>query len=138
MSEPQLRDSSIHGGTLPPLPSECVGPTPALSQALYQLAHENTRIQCIRALYRICCQYGNDVTIEHLILLPDAAYQWILSYFPDVLAEQAETPSDHLVSGVLYIADGKSGVGEVDLAPKAWASSVVRDVTKRRPLNLPT
>jgi hypothetical protein len=117
------------------LPSHCYGPERLLSRALYRLAYDETQADCIRSVYRLADQYGREITLEHLLILPEDAYQWILGGFAKTLLQQASMPGDDLVQACLYLGhDMKGGTGYQDLAPKTWAASFLREAHQRRPL----
>jgi len=118
------------------LPSECIGPKRLLSLALYQSAHDCTQRECVGMVFKLSDHYGREATLQHLVLLPEKAYRWILGGFPRILQTQVDTPEDDLILGPFpYVAlDGTSGWGTQVLAPKTWAKAFLADATRIRPL----
>jgi hypothetical protein len=118
------------------LPTECIGPERLLSLALYQSAHDRTQGECIGQVFRLSKRYGREAVLQHLVLLPDKAYHWILGGFPRVLQQQVDTPEDDLILGPFpYVAvGGTSGWGTQVLAPKMWAKAFFSDAIRTRPL----
>lgn len=115
---------------------ECIGPERLLSRALYQSAHDCTQRECIGKVFQLSSRYGREAVLQHLVLLPDKAYHWILGGFSQILQEQSEMPEDDLILGPFpcIAAGDTSGWGTLILAPKAWAKDFLSDAIRTRPL----
>ena len=118
------------------LPLECIGPERLLSRALYRCTIDMVQLECIGRIFQFSTQYGRDVVLRHLVLLPEDAYQWILGGFERGLEEQGKLIGSDLILGPFpYIAvDGTSGYGSQVLAPKIWAKDFLGDAIQTRPL----
>lgn len=114
------------------LPPESIGPERPLSRSLQRLAHEFTQSESIGEIYKLSQRWGRSAVLEHLLLLPNPAYQWILGGFQKALREQSDSTGDDLVIGVHFVAiDVTSGWGSQTLAPKVWAAEFLADAAKR-------
>lgn len=123
--------------TLTALPIACIGPERLLSRNLYQCAHDCTQRECVRKVFECSNRYGREAALQHLVLLPDKAYRWILGGFLQILQEQADMQGDDLILGPFpYVAvDGSSGWGTQILAPRIWTEAFLSDAIRARPLS---
>lgn len=121
------------------LPAECIGPERLLSRALYRCTIDMVQLECIGRVFELSTQYGRDVVLRHLVLLPDEAYQRILGGFERGLEEQGQSAGVELILGPFpyFASDGRSGYGTQVLAPKIWAKDFLTDAVQIRPLFLP-
>jgi hypothetical protein len=118
------------------LPTDCIGSEKLLSRALYRLAYDQTQSECVGSVYQLSGRYGSEITLEHLLILPERANGWILGGFKQTLQEQADTPDDNLFQMCLYVGyDLKGGTGYRILAPKSWAVNFLNKAIQRRPLD---
>ncbi len=117
------------------LPAECIGTDRILSRALYRLAYDSLQKESVGAVFQLANRYGRETTLEHLVLLPDKAYHWIVEGFCQLLDDQKETETDELIQMSVFLGqDMKTGgVGWQTLAPKAWAADFLQETVRRRP-----
>lgn len=139
--EPKPFDSARE--FLASLPPSCIGPERLLSRALYRLSYDNTQTETVGSVYQLAGRYGRDATLGHLLLLPDAAYRWIIGGFMLALQDQVFTSSDDLHLFVMFVASDeqsetglRGGHGHKLLAPKSWAQTFLQDALRQRPTAL--
>jgi hypothetical protein len=120
------------------LPAECIGPERLLSRALYRCTIDMLQLECIGRVFELSNQYGRDVVLQHLVLLPEEAFQRILGGFERALQEQGQLAGDELIFGPFhyFASDGSSGYGTRVLASKIWAEEFLTNAVQIRPLFL--
>ncbi len=96
------------------------------------------QLECIGRVFQLSIQYGRDVVLLHLVLLPEEAYQRILGGFERGLEEQEQVVGSDLILGPFpyFAVDGTSGYGTQVLAPKIWAKDFLTAAIQKRPLFL--
>lgn len=116
------------------LPAECIGPERLLSRALYRCTIDMVQLECIGHVFQLSNKHGRDIVLQHLVLLPEEAYQHILGGFERGLEGQELSPGDDLILGPFpyFASHGMSGHGTQVLAPKIWAKDFLNDAIQKR------